>query len=103
MSDFNSFDAGQPLHVRLYGRVGCDHCNDAAQVLSELHAEYDFWVEKIDIDQDPAIREKLNDIIPVVTINGGNRVQDPVTEEKMRRAFKKALRLEDQNVEPATA
>ena len=44
------FIPGQPLHVRLYGRQGCHLCQDAAQLLSTLHGEFDFWVEKIDID-----------------------------------------------------
>ena len=72
---------------------------EAAALLNTLHSDFDFWVERIDIDQDPAIREKLNDHIPVVTINGGNRVSEPVTEEKLRRAFKKALKAELSDIE----
>ena len=88
------FDLTQPLHVRLYGRPGCHLCNDAAHLLNTLHGEIDFWVERINIDDDLPIREKLNDHIPVVTINGGNRVQEPVSEEKLRRAFKRSLKAE---------
>ncbi len=95
------FDLSQPLHVRLYGRPGCHLCNDAAHLLNLLHSDFDFWVERINIDEDLPIREKLNDHIPVVTINGGNRVQEPVTEERLRRAFKRALKAE-QNDEPQT-
>ncbi len=95
MSNSSLFEPGQPLHVRLYGRPDCKLCNEAAQVLNALHSSFDFWVEKINIDDDPAIKEKLHELIPVVTFNGGNRVVVPVTDEKLRRAFKKALRLED--------
>lgn len=95
MPDSSLFEPGQPLHVRLYGRPDCKLCNEAAQSLNNLHSTYDFWVEKINIDDDPAIKEKLQELIPVVTFNGGNRVTVPVTDEKLRRAFKKALRLED--------
>jgi hypothetical protein len=91
------FDLSQPLHVRLYGRPGCTLCNDAAHVLNTLHGDFDFWVERINIDDDLPIREKLNDHIPVVTINGGNRVQEPVTEERLRRAFKRALKAEQED------
>ena len=93
MSEF-SFDAPPPLHVRLYGRAGCSKCNEAGQLLASMHESFDFWIERVDIDADLAIREKLNDQIPVVTINGANRVQMPVTEEKLRRAFKRALQVE---------
>ena len=94
ISPEEQFISGQPLHVRLYGRTGCHLCNDAAKVLNTLHPDFDFWVERVDIDQDPAIKEKLNDHIPVVTINGGNRVSEPVNEEKLRRALKRALKAE---------
>ena len=95
MPDSSRFEPGQPLHVRLYGRPDCKLCNEAAQALNKLHDAYDFWVEKINIDDDPAIQEKLQELIPVVTFNGGNRVTAPVSDEKLRRAFKKALRLEE--------
>ncbi len=95
MPDSSIFEPGQPLHVRLYGRPDCKLCNEAAQMLNTMHSTYDFWVEKINIDDDPAIKEKLQELIPVVTFNGGNRVTVPVTDEKLRRAFKKALRIED--------
>lgn len=91
------FDASQPLHVRLYGRPGCHLCNDAAHLLNTFHSEFDFWVERVNIDDDPVILAKLNDHIPVVTINGGNRVQEPVNEEKLRRAFKRALKVDGQD------
>lgn len=95
MPDSSRFEPGQPLHVRLYGRPDCKLCNEAAQSLNQLHSAFDFWVEKINIDDDPAIKERLHELIPVVTFNGGNRVTVPVTDEKLRRAFKKALRLEE--------
>ncbi len=103
MPDSSIFEPGQPLHVRLYGRPDCKLCNDAAQTLNALHSTYDFWVEKINIDDDPAIQEKLQELIPVVTFNGGNRVTVPVSDEKLRRAFKKALRLEDSEHQSAVS
>ena len=100
MSDF-TFDSPPALHVRLYGRAGCEKCNQAGQLLASMHDEFDFYIEKVDIDADLAIREKLNDHIPVVTFNGANRVQMPVTEDKLRRAFKKALEVEEQDFQAA--
>ena len=91
------FDLTQPLHVRLYGRPGCHLCNDAAHLLNTLHGEFDFWVERMNIDDDPIVAAKLNEHIPVVTINGLNRVQEPVSEEKLRRAFKRALKAEEED------
>jgi glutaredoxin len=99
----SAFIPGQPLHVRLYGKAGCHLCQEAASLLNRFHDEFDFWVEKIDIEQDPAIRERLSEVIPVVTINGTNRVMTAITEEKLRRAFKKAMKLEERDHTPAAA
>ena len=101
MSDFD-FDSPPALHVRLYGRHGCEKCNEAGRLLETMHDDFDFYIEKVDIDGDLAIREKLNDHIPVVTFNGANRVQMPITEEKLRRAFRKALQIEEKDHEKAT-
>ena len=100
MSDFN-FDSPPALHVRLYGRQGCEKCNEAGRLLENLHGDFDFYIEKVDIDADLAIREKLNDHIPVVTFNGANRVQMPITEEKLRRAFRRALQIEEKDAQTA--
>lgn len=98
----SDFVPGQPLHVRLYGRQGCTLCQDAALVLQQLHSDFDFWVEKIDIDQDPAIKEKLLEQVPVVTINGGNRVGGRISEDRLRRAFHRATLQEEEEL-PAEA
>jgi glutaredoxin len=95
------FVPGQPLHARLYGRAGCQHCVEALATLNSLHEEFDFWVEKIDIDQDPAIREKLHEHVPVITLNGGNRVGGHITADRLRRAFRRAMQLEEEEPEEA--
>lgn len=97
------FVPGQPLHVRLYGKAGCQLCLDAAAALNQLHSEFDYWVEKIDIESDPAIKSKLAEHVPVVTINGSNRVSTSITEEKLRRAFRKAMKLEEKDHAAAAA
>ena len=101
MSDFK-FDSPPALHVRLYGRQGCVKCDEAGQLLETLHGDFDFYIEKVDIDTDLAIREKLNDHIPVVTFNGANRVQIPITEEKLRRAFRRALQIGEKDAQAAS-
>lgn len=99
----SQFVPGQPLHVRLYGKAGCQLCQDAAAALNNMHQEFDFWVEKIDIETDPAIRQKLSEHVPVVTINGSNRVMTIITEDKLRRAFRRAMKLEEKDHAPAVA
>ena len=89
----SNFHAPAPLVVRLYGSASCSQCNEAALLLSALRDEFDFRVEKVDIESDLALREKLKGKLPVVTFGGANRVQMPLTPEKLRRAFKKSAQL----------
>jgi len=80
------------LHVRLYSKPDCAVCGEAIALLESLRGDFDFWVDKINIEEDPALKDRLGRQIPIVTIDGGNRVATQVTEERLRRAFKKALK-----------
>ena len=83
------------LYVRLYSRPDCCLCDQAAQLLESLRGEFDFSLEKINIDEDPALKDRLIGQIPVVTINGGHRLGLGITEERLRRAFARALQRQD--------
>ncbi|HVF10599.1 MAG TPA: glutaredoxin family protein [Abditibacteriaceae bacterium] len=82
----------KPLHVRLYSKPDCHLCGEAIALLESLRGDFDFWIEKINIEEDPALKDRLGRQIPIVTIDGGNRVALRVTEDRLRRAFKKALK-----------
>lgn len=79
------------FHVRLYNKPDCVLCAEAATLLEKLRGDFDIDLETINIEEDPALKERLAPQIPVVTINGGNRVARDITEERLRRAFKRAL------------
>ncbi|HUY94430.1 MAG TPA: glutaredoxin family protein, partial [Terracidiphilus sp.] len=56
--------------VVVYSRKGCHLCDVVKETLSKLHGAADFeWLE-VDIDADPELREKYNDEVPVVFIDG---------------------------------
>ena len=80
------------LHVRLYSRPGCHLCEDTLLLVETLRKDFDFLLEEINIDEDPALKERLGQSIPVITVDGGNRVAGSISEEKLRRAFSKALK-----------
>ena len=40
---------------------------------------------------------------PFITFNGANRVQMPITEEKLRRAFRRALQIEERDAQAQAA
>jgi len=82
--------------VWLYGRAGCCLCDEASRMLEKLGSEFDFRLQYVDIDSDPILKQKLCCQIPVVTINGGNRVALRITLPRLRRAFEHAARRESQ-------
>ena len=66
MADEN---ASEP-EVVLYTRVGCHLCDEAKQQLRELRRKAAFALREVDIDQDPELRQRYNDEVPVIFIHG---------------------------------
>ena len=56
--------------VIFYTRAGCHLCDEAKQQLRELQERVPFEYREIDIDQDPELRQKYNDEVPVIFIHG---------------------------------
>ena len=76
-----------PMQVVLYSRQGCHLCHDALALLKQ-HA---LDVQVIDIDQDPALRTKYNDCVPVVEIEGRERFRGHVDERLLLRLLAGSL------------
>lgn len=56
--------------VLLYTRARCHLCDEAKQQLRDLQKEAGFTFQEVDIDQDPELRQRYNDEVPVVFIHG---------------------------------
>jgi glutaredoxin len=80
-----------PLRVVLYSRPGCCLCDRAAELLESLSRELPHELHTVNIDADPILREKWCCHIPVLFIDGSHRVALRITEERLRRAFTRAL------------
>ena len=64
-------EASPPLpEVVLYTRAGCHLCDEAKAQLRELRRKAAFTLREVDIDQDPELRQRYNDEVPVVFIRG---------------------------------
>ena len=59
----------KPLVV-LYTRAGCCLCDEAKRVVAEARRRADFDYREVDIDRDAELRNRYNDEVPVVAING---------------------------------
>jgi glutaredoxin len=67
--------------VVLYTRQGCHLCDEAAAVLRR----HGLRPEAVDIDADPALRQRYTDCVPVVEIDGRERFRGRVNEVLLRR------------------
>ena len=56
--------------VLVYSRKGCHLCEVVKNQLAQLQSDHDFAFREVDIDADPELRQKFNDEIPVVFIDG---------------------------------
>jgi len=67
--------------VIVYTRRGCCLCDEAMAVLRH----HGLTVEETDIDIDPLLRERYNDCVPVVFIDGQERFRGRVDPVLLRR------------------
>lgn len=67
--------------VVVYTRQGCHLCDDAADVLKRHGLAF----ELVDVDADPHLRERYNECVPVVVIDGKERFRGRVDERLLRR------------------
>jgi glutaredoxin len=71
--------------VVLYTRQGCHLCDDAAAVLRQHGLTFDM----VDIDQDAQLRERYNECVPVVEIDGRERFRGRVEGVLLRRLLER--------------
>jgi glutaredoxin len=67
--------------IVLYTRQGCHLCEIAAKVLAKYRLEF----EAVDVDTDPELRQRYNECVPVVSINGRDRFRGRIDELLLRR------------------
>lgn len=56
--------------VIVYSRNGCHLCDVVKETLTQLKGQADFQWRAIDIDGDPDLRQRYNEQVPVVFIDG---------------------------------
>lgn len=71
------------MQVTLYTRQGCHLCDDAAALLQR----HGLSPRLVDIDLDPALRERFTTCVPVVEIDGRVRFRGRVNEVLLRRVL----------------
>jgi glutaredoxin len=67
--------------VTLYTKAGCHLCDEAREYLEELAASYAFTLGEIDIRRDEALFARYQYRIPVVTVDGVERLEGRIEAE----------------------
>jgi thiol-disulfide isomerase/thioredoxin len=58
---------GDVPRLTLYGRSYCHLCDDMLAALEALRSEFSFEVEVVDVDSDPALEAKYDELVPVLS------------------------------------
>ncbi|MEW6320098.1 MAG: glutaredoxin family protein [Acidobacteriota bacterium] len=72
-----------PHRLTLYGKPGCHLCEELRLLVDELQPSYGYVVEEIDITRDPALDERYRHEIPVVWLDGRERLRGRISEAEL--------------------
>jgi uncharacterized membrane protein len=71
------------LNVTLYTRANCEPCDQVRQDLKSLAEQIPHRLTEVDIDSDPALKEKYGEQVPVVEI-GPYQLKAPITKQSLQ-------------------
>lgn len=57
-------------HLVIYGRAWCHLCEDMRAALEPLAAAAGAYIEVIDVDSDPALQSRYDELVPVLVRDG---------------------------------
>lgn len=73
--------------LTLYGRAWCHLCDDMRAALEPLLAEFGAQVDMVDIDADPLLEARYNELVPVLVCDGVELCHYRLDEERVRAAL----------------
>ncbi len=76
----------------LYSKPGCHLCDIAEQLVLGLRGEFDFFLEKVDISNDPELSRIYGRRIPVIVIDQRTVLAAPIHTQTLRAALSKEER-----------
>ncbi len=63
------------LKVTLYSKAGCHLCDEARAYLEELASTHEVAIDEVDIRRDSLLFERYRYRIPVIVVNGTERLE----------------------------
>ncbi len=76
--------------VRLYGRPGCHLCDTAREVVTTVCAELGEEFDEVSVDDDPALRARFGEEVPVTFVDGRQHDFWRVDPQRLRAALTRA-------------
>jgi len=73
--------------LTLYSRAWCHLCDDMRAALEPLLAELGAQVEVIDVDSDPSLEARYNELVPVLLCDGIELCHYRLDESRVREAL----------------
>jgi len=73
--------------VVVYSRKECHLCEVVKETLASVQGKADFQWREVDIDADAVLRQKYNDEVPVVFIDGRKAFKYRMSEQEFLRAL----------------
>jgi hypothetical protein len=78
---------GRPARITLIGKPGCHLCDEAREVVAAVAAEVGVGWEERSILDDPALRERYAEQIPVTLVDGRPHDFWRVSADRLRAAL----------------
>jgi glutaredoxin len=76
------------LHVTLYSKAGCHLCDEAREHLEDAASAHDAVViDEIDIRRDTLLFERYRYRIPVIVVNGVERLEGRIEAADIQELF----------------
>ena len=84
-----------PLEVTLYTRPGCHLCDEAKSQIAPVLIEFGARLREVNIDADPALRERYNVDVPVIFLGDRKIAKHRVDLGQFKRQILEARRRSD--------
>jgi glutaredoxin-like protein DUF836 len=73
----------------LVTREGCHLCDEMAKVLDAVLPRFGLGYAPVDVDADPALRERFGDVVPVLLRDGAPVAKVQVGERELERIVRR--------------
>ena len=79
-----SGQSGSKPHLTLYSRTYCHLCADMLAALESLRGEHDFDVKVVDVDTDPVLEARFDELVPLLEAEGRELCHYHLDEQAVR-------------------